>query len=149
MTKTVTSVLLQVRKDRAPGETYLHGALSGRFYTPGAVRKAVKDRQEEIRARRMMGTLGRPEDTKIRLADVSHIVTSLKLEKGKLIGRFETLDTSAGQTLKGLLEERERKAKGKQCGSFQLQGIGNLDHIDGKDVISDYTITNIFFDLYS
>jgi len=74
----------------------------------------------------MMGTLGRPEDTKIRLADVSHIVTSLKLEKGKLIGRFETLDTSAGQTLKGLLEERERKAKGKQCGSFQLQGIGNF-----------------------
>lgn len=147
MTETITSILLQVREDRAPGEVYLHGALSGRFYTPKAVGKAVKDRQEDIKARRMLGTLGRPEDTKVRLTDVSHVVTSLKVEKGKLIGKFKILDTSAGRIVSAFLKEQKRK--GRQLGNFQLQGIGNLDHIDGKDVISDYTITNIFFDLHS
>lgn len=75
--------------------------------------------------RTVMGQMGMSNDAKIHLADVSHLVTDLRVVENRLVADIELLGTRGGRFLKMLLASDGVR--------FRLQGIGsNKVHEDGS-----------------
>jgi hypothetical protein len=52
----------------------------------------------------LYGELDHPQDGRTMLARVSHVITGMKIENGKVIGEAEIVPTTAGKNLQALLE---------------------------------------------
>lgn len=79
---------------------------NGRMYTSSVARNVIK-RFRALPPRTLMGELGKRSDIIIRLAQVSHVVTDLKIDNGYLMADIEVLDTPHGRILKNLLQESQ------------------------------------------
>jgi hypothetical protein len=78
---------------------------NGRIYPASVLSSAVKDLQEDIQARRVLGEFDHPPDAKIHLDRVSHLITKLWMEGDAVFGECEVLEnTLHGAQLKALLE---------------------------------------------
>lgn len=78
---------------------------NGRIYPPNVLIQAIKEIQEDIKARRVLGEFDHPPDAKIHLDRVSHLITKIWMEGDKVFGECEVLEnTHHGRQLKALLE---------------------------------------------
>jgi hypothetical protein len=78
---------------------------NGRMYKESTMDREVgRYLKEAVQMNRAYGELGHPEGPGINLDRVSHMITSLRKEGTKYIGRAKILDTPMGQIAKGLLE---------------------------------------------
>jgi hypothetical protein len=95
---------------------------------------------ESIKERRLMGELDHPSHDSVKLQNVSHLITNLRMEGNEMIGRAEILSTPAGQVAQALI-------KGGVKLGISSRGMGTLSEADNgfKKVNGDFKL--VTFDL--
>lgn len=90
--KTLTRTILIADKPTA----------NGNIYPEAVLRKAVEDAQERVKDRRMLGN----GDGKFPLvvAEVTHVITDLRMEGGSMVASIEFLDTPMGKLAQDTLD---------------------------------------------
>jgi len=76
-----------------------------RMYPYDVLDENVKNLQEAIRGRRLIGELDHPSDSIVHFANASHVITKLWWEDNVLMGEGEILSTPSGHILKALLDD--------------------------------------------
>ena len=108
--------------------------MNGRIYPRAVMEKAIKEVQQTIRERRMFGELNSWE-SRVKLTNVSHIVTAMSLVGDRVVATIEVLPTVQGKILAALLTART------PLGLLPI-GFGNVE--EGTNVISsDYRISSV------
>lgn len=108
---------------------------NGRIYSKSLLERELKKLQGGLTERRILGELDHPDDPRIHLDKVSHVITKLKMDGIKMFGELETLDTPAGQILEGLINS------GVKLG-ISSRGLGSLrQNEDGINLVqNDYNL---------
>lgn len=104
---------------------------NGRIYEKGILEHAVKEIQEDINRRSVMGELDHPPDAKIHLDNVSHLITKLWMEGDVVLGEIEILEGKRmGQELKALVDA------GVTIG-ISSRGVGDMETVmhEGEEVL--------------
>ena len=81
---------------------------NGRVYPEGLLMREVNKLGPMMQERRLCGELDHPNDEVVHLANVSHIITNLKMEGKRLMGEAEILDTPSGRILQELIKANVR-----------------------------------------
>lgn len=75
-----------------------------RVYPRAVLEEACRSVNEDVANRRMLGELDHPDDAKIHLDKVSHLITKLEMNaNGEMYGEAEVLPTANGKILESLL----------------------------------------------
>lgn len=117
---------------------------NGRIYGGDVLSHAVKEIQEDIQSRRVIGEFDHPPDAKIHLDRVSHLITKLWMENDAVFGELQVLEkTPMGNILKALIESNV------QIG-ISSRGVGDMESIihEGREcyrVLPGYTL--VTFDI--
>jgi len=104
---------------------------NGRIYELGILEHAVKEIQEDITHRRVMGELDHPQDAKIHLDRVSHLVSKLWMEGDQVLGELEIVKgTPCGDILGALVNS------GVTVG-ISSRGVGDMEStmLEGDEVM--------------
>lgn len=108
---------------------------NGRIYPSSEIKRAVESVQEMIKRDLCpLGELDHPDDLKINLDRVSHVITELHMEGANGIGTLKLLDTPMGQLAKVMLEA------GVKLG-VSSRGSGEVDDYSGK--VKDFEIITV------
>ena len=97
-----------------------------RVYPFDVLREAVQSLMPDIQARTVWGQLDHPDDAKVELSKVSHLITNLRMDGKKIIGEAEILESlPLGKQLRTLME----------CGKVGVssRGVGNLEMSEYDD----------------
>lgn len=113
---------------------------NNRIYSKVLLEREVAKLTEAITERRLLGELDHPTHDAVRLSNVSHLVTGLKMEGREVIGEAEILNTPSGKVAQALIND------GVKIG-ISSRGMGTLsEDIKGnKTVNEDFKL--ITFDL--
>lgn len=76
------------------------------IYPQEVLEQMVEQAQEKVKAHRLLGSLGTSISSKVKLNEVSHMITELDLEDGKIIAEIEVLDTVHGKILGDMIESK-------------------------------------------
>lgn len=119
--------------------------LAGRFMTGGEkngnqriypvteIENAVNSINEKMKAgESILGELNHPDNLSINLANVSHIITELKMDGNYAVGKAKILNTPAGNIARGLLEGGVRLG-------VSSRGTGNVS--EGQ--VSDFSLVTV------
>jgi hypothetical protein len=111
-----------------------------RVYPAQLWEREIKRLKESFTDRKVFGELDHPSDGRTMLNRVSHLVTGLTIEDGKVIGEAEILDTEAGRNLQALLKA------GCKVG-VSSRGYGSTKpNSKGEDVVQeDYKLATFDF----
>ena len=102
-----------------------------RIYPKSLLMREVTKLEEAMKNRRLMGELDHPKQDSVSLSNVSHLVTSLKMEGNELVGEAEILNTPMGKVAQALIEG------GVQIG-ISSRGMGTLSEgQDGKRYVNE------------
>jgi hypothetical protein len=92
-----------------------------RIYEQAILSHAVKEIQEDVKARRVMGEFDHPPDAKIHLDRVSHLIVNLWEDGPAVYGELEIMEgTPMGSIAKTLIES------GVQLG-ISSRGVGDME----------------------
>ena len=104
---------------------------NNRIYEKKLLVREMSRLGESIKERRLMGELDHPAHDAVKLQNVSHLVTGLKMRGNEMIGEAEILNTPAGQVAQALI-------KGGVTLGISSRGTGSLSEIrDGVSVVND------------
>lgn len=111
-----------------------------RIYPEAVWSKEIKRLNEAMKDRRVFGEIDHPTDGRTSLQRVSHVVTSMKVEDGVLIGEAEILPTEKGKILEALLKSNCKVG-------VSSRGFGSVKANDeGVDVVQeDYRLVTFDF----
>jgi len=111
-----------------------------RIYPKSLLEREVAKLQESINGQRLLGELDHPEYDSVKLSNVSHKITGLKMKGNEVIGEAVLLNTPAGQVAQQLI-------KGGVAVGISSRGMGTLSEIDEgrKQVNEDFNL--VTFDL--
>ena len=121
-----------------------------RSYGRGIMEREVQKYQELIGQKRSLGELGHPENPSINLHQVSHLITSLRMEGNDVIGRAKILDTPMGIIAKNLIEnEVQLGVSTRGLGSLKMnsEGINEVQgdfHLATVDIVADPSAPDAF-----
>jgi hypothetical protein len=102
-----------------------------RIYPKSLLEREMKKLGPAIAERRLMGELDHPQHDSIKLNNVSHLITNLRLENKEVVGRAEILNTPAGKVAKALIEG------GVKVG-ISSRGLGTLSEDEnGKRIVNE------------
>lgn len=108
-----------------------HENANGRFYpTRDVLGPAVRNIQEDIGSRAVMGEFDHPADAKIHLDRVSHLMTKVWMDGRKVYGEAEVLhNLPCGACLRGLFEHKVRVG-------ISSRGVGDMEVVEnsGKEM---------------
>ena len=110
--------------------------LNGRIYTTECMEKAIN----KLDGKPVLGTIGMVYDDNVltMMSMVSHSISNLRIEDGKVVGNLTILDTPEGRKLTDLIEED------KQEFVYRSSGIGNIEYQeDGTRMVTDFQILSI------
>jgi len=112
-----------------------------RVYTKVLLERELVKLDEAVKERRLLGELDHPSHDAVKLSNVSHLVTGLKMVGKEVVGEAEILNTPAGKVAQALIND------GVKIG-ISSRGMGTLS--DGltngcKQVNEDFKL--ITFDL--
>lgn len=80
---------------------------NGRYYPRSVLESCIAKSSSALTERRMLGELDHPDEPKINLEKVSHVVTKLRMENdGQVYGEAEVLPTHSGKILEQLLRSK-------------------------------------------
>jgi hypothetical protein len=123
---------------------------NNRSYGKGIMDREVQKYQDLINQKRSLGELGHPENPSINLHQVSHLITSLKMEGNDVIGRAKILDTPMGIIAKNLIEnEVQLGVSTRGLGSLKMnsEGINEVQgdfHLATVDIVADPSAPDAF-----
>ena len=105
-----------------------------RKYPDDLLTEAIVSNSEKIKNRTFLGELDHPLDPNparqatVLYKEASHCITNLKLSGSNIVGIFETLSTTNGKNLFGLIKD------GIPIG-FSLRAMGELQEMDGYTLV--------------
>jgi hypothetical protein len=106
-----------------------------RIYPVAEIENAVKTLNEQMaEGHSVLGEVDHPDDLKINLDRVSHMITSMWMDGANGFGKLKILPTPMGQLVKTMLES------GVKLG-VSSRGSGNVNDMDGK--VSDFEIVTV------
>jgi hypothetical protein len=106
-----------------------------RVYPVNEIERAVQTLNEQITdGYSVMGEVDHPDDLKINLDRVSHIITSMWMDGPNGFGKLKILPTPMGQLVKTMLES------GVKLG-VSSRGSGNVNEANGH--VSDFEIVTV------
>ena len=112
--------------------------------------REVTNYQKLISEKRSLGELGHPENPSINLHQVSHLITSLKMEGKDVIGRAKILETPMGVIAKNLIENEIRLGVSTRgLGSLKMnsEGINEVQddfYLATVDIVADPSAPDAF-----
>ena len=111
-----------------------------RVYSKHLLEREITKLADMIDNRRLLGELDHPSHDSVKLSNVSHLVTNLKMKGNEVLGEAELLNTPAGLTAQALI-------KGGVGIGISSRGLGTLSEgEDGtKNVNEDFKL--VTFDL--
>ena len=124
---------------------------NGRVYPRSVLESSIQKTSAAVSDRRMLGELDHPNDAKIHLEKVSHVITKLQLnEDGQMYGEAEVLPTASGKILEQLLRSGVKLGiSSRGFGSTKKNDKG-LDEVQNDfklvtfDIVSDPSTPNAF-----
>tara|TARA_Y100000593_G_C4300626_1_gene333171 strand:+ start:1434 stop:2042 length:609 start_codon:yes stop_codon:yes gene_type:complete len=114
---------------------------NGRIYPRSILEREIVNYQKFIRERRALGECDHPDSSVVELKNVSHLVTSARLEGDNVVGTIEILETPSGNILKSLIKA------GVTLG-ISSRGVGSTRANGGSQVVQD-DFQLICFDMVS
>jgi hypothetical protein len=106
-----------------------------RIYPVSEINAAVDTLNKQIQeGYSVLGEVDHPDDLKINLDRVSHMITSMWMDGANGFGKLKILPTPMGQLVKTMLES------GVKLG-VSSRGSGNVSDLDGK--VSDFEIITV------
>jgi hypothetical protein len=106
-----------------------------RVYPVSEIENAVETLNKQItEGYSVLGEVDHPDDLKINLDRVSHMITSMWMDGANGFGKLKILPTPMGQLVKTMLES------GVKLG-VSSRGSGNVNDMDGK--VSDFEIITV------
>ena len=106
-----------------------------RVYPVSEIESAVQTLNEQITdGHSVLGEVDHPDDLKINLDRVSHMITSMWMDGANGFGKLKILPTPMGQLVATMLES------GVKLG-VSSRGSGNVDDMSGK--VSDFEIVTV------
>jgi hypothetical protein len=106
-----------------------------RIYPVAEIEAAVQTLNEQMaEGHSVLGEVDHPDDLKINLDRVSHMITSMWMDGANGFGKLKILPTPMGQLVKTMLES------GVKLG-VSSRGSGNVNDMDGK--VSDFEIVTV------
>ena len=106
-----------------------------RIYPVAEIENAVQTLNEQMaEGHSVLGEVDHPDDLKINLDRVSHMITSMWMDGANGSGKLKILPTPMGQLVKTMLES------GVKLG-VSSRGSGNVDDMNGK--VSDFEIVTV------
>ena len=106
-----------------------------RVYPVAEIETAVGTLNEQITSGySVLGEVDHPDDLKINLDRVSHMITSMWMDGANGFGKLKILPTPMGELVKTMLES------GVKLG-VSSRGSGNVDDMNGK--VSDFEIVTV------
>ena len=137
------SGLIMESDDKDGKNLYLKGiAIQGgirnanqRVYPVDEIERAVKTLNDQIQSGySVLGEVDHPDDLKVNLDRVSHMITNMWMEGPNGYGKFKILPTPMGNLIRTMLEA------GVKLG-VSSRGSGNVDDMSGK--VSDFEIITV------
>lgn len=124
---------------------------NGRVYPKAVLEGCIGKTSTAIQDRRMLGELDHPNDAKIHLEKVSHVVTKLQLaEDGQMYGEAEVLPTASGKILESLLRSGVKLGISSRGFGSTKKNQKGLDEVQNDfklvtfDIVSDPSTPNAF-----
>jgi len=106
-----------------------------RVYPEDEIERAVKTLNDQIQnGYSVLGEVDHPDDLKVNLDRVSHMITNMWMEGPNGYGKFKILPTPMGNLIRTMLEA------GVKLG-VSSRGSGNVDDMSGK--VSDFEIITV------
>ena len=106
-----------------------------RVYPVDEIERAVKTLNDQIQnGYSVLGEVDHPDDLKVNLDRVSHMITNMWMEGPNGYGKFKILPTPMGNLIRTMLEA------GVKLG-VSTRGSGNVDDMSGK--VSDFEIITV------
>jgi hypothetical protein len=106
-----------------------------RVYPVSEIESAVQTLNEQIaEGHSVLGEVDHPDDLKINLDRVSHMITSMWMDGANGFGKLKILPTPMGQLVSTMLES------GVKLG-VSSRGSGNVNDLDGR--VSDFEIVTV------
>ena len=106
-----------------------------RVYPVDEIERAVKTLNDQIQnGYSVLGEVDHPDDLKVNLDRVSHMITNMWMEGPNGYGKFKILPTPMGNLIRTMLEA------GVNLG-VSSRGSGNVDDMSGK--VSDFEIITV------
>ena len=106
-----------------------------RVYPVTEIETAVQSLNEQIQnGYSVLGEVDHPDDLKVNLDRVSHMITTMWMDGANGFGKLKILPTPMGQLVKTMLES------GVKLG-VSSRGSGNVNDMDGK--VSDFEIVTV------
>lgn len=106
-----------------------------RVYPVDEIESAVKTLNDQIQnGYSVLGEVDHPDDLKVNLDRVSHMITNMWMEGPNGYGKFKILPTPMGNLIRTMLEA------GVKLG-VSSRGSGNVDEMSGK--VSDFEIITV------
>lgn len=106
-----------------------------RIYPTHEIARAVKTIQDQLAQNySICGEIDHPDDLKINLDRVSHIITAMKMDGDNGIGKLKLLPTPMGELAQKMIQSGVRLG-------VSSRGSGNVDDYSGK--VSDFEIVTV------
>ncbi len=106
-----------------------------RIYPVDEIERAVKTLNDQIQnGYSVLGEVDHPDDLKVNLDRVSHMITNMWMEGPNGYGKFKILPTPMGNLIRTMLES------GVKLG-VSSRGSGNVDDMSGR--VSDFEIITV------
>ena len=106
-----------------------------RIYPVAEIENAVQTLTEQMaEGHSVLGEVDHPDDLKINLDRVSHMITSMWMDGANGFGKLKILPTPMGELVKTMLQS------GVKLG-VSSRGSGNVNDLDGK--VSDFEIVTV------
>lgn len=112
---------------------------NGRIYPQDIYEKAITELIPKVKSRQCLGECDHPLDyDEVRLSNVSHLITDLRVEGNRVLGEVELLNTPAGKVVQALLEA------GVPIG-ISSRAVGDVEESNGSEIVKNMSL--ITYDL--
>ena len=140
---TFDTANIRLTEDADGKELYMEGICiqgavenaNGRVYPVDEIEKAVKTLNEQIKqGNSVLGEVDHPDDLKINLDRVCHMITNMWMDGPNGYGKLKMLPTPMGELVKTMLQSGVRLG-------VSSRGSGNVDPHSGH--VSDFEIVTV------
>jgi hypothetical protein len=121
-----------------------------RIYGKSIMEREVNKYRELIEQKRSLGELGHPDNPSINLHQVSHLITSLRMEGNDVYGKAKILETPMGIIAKNLIENGvQLGVSTRGLGSLKMnsEGVNEVQddfHLATVDIVADPSAPDAF-----
>lgn len=142
LTEQLSPSAAMISEMRKGTDLYLSGIMmqanvkngNSRLYALDEMARAVESAASQIKAgTSILGELSHPDNLSINLANVSHMITEMRMDGNNAVGKMKILNTPSGNIVKGLIEGGVRLG-------VSSRGTGNVNESGN---VSDFSLVTV------